>query len=119
MPDVSLLACILAFQRDCLLVSGPELVIAACASGIVGTLPRLNARGSQDFERWLERIELALGKADGAASAGFPPIYGVSLISHQSNGRFQDDLEKIKEHQVPLVITSLGHPGAVVEAVHS
>lgn len=101
------------------LVSGPELVIAACRSGIVGTFPCLNARESQDFEHWLEQIESALGRAGGASSAGLPAIYGVNLISHQSNSRFQTDLEIIGKHQVPLVITSLGHPGSVVEAVHS
>lgn len=93
------------------LVSGPELVIAACKAGIVGSFPSLNARPIEEFARWLDQIEGALDENDAP--------FAVNLIVHKSNPRVPEDLALIKEHKVPLVITSVGHPGNVVEEVHS
>ncbi len=95
------------------LTSGPELVIACCKSGILGTFPALNQRSSEGFEAWLEQIEAALGGDEGAAP------FGVNLIVHRSNPRVQADLEICVRHKVPLVITSLGAVREVVDAVHS
>ncbi|WP_051298932.1 NAD(P)H-dependent flavin oxidoreductase [Marinobacterium litorale] len=95
------------------LVSGPELVIETCKSGVVGTFPALNERTSEGFENWLNQIESALaGSADAAP-------FGVNLIVHKTNPRLKDDLELIVKHKVPLVITSLGAARDVVDAVHS
>jgi len=94
------------------LVSGPELVIASCRSGIVGTFPALNQRSSDGFAQWLDTIEAGL---DGVEHPGF----GVNLIVHRSNPRLQADLEVCVRHRVPLVITSLGAVSDVVDAVHS
>lgn len=108
-----------AIAAPMFLVSGPDLVIAACKAGIIGTFPCLNARPSAQFEEWLEQIKSALiGHLEIDAAAPVGP-YGVNLISHKSNGRFREDLEIIVRHRVPLVITSLGYPGEVVEAVHA
>lgn len=93
------------------LVSEPELVIAACKAGIVGAFPSLNARPAEEFGRWLDRIEDALDEDDAP--------FAVNLIVHKSNPRVPEDLALIKEHKVPLVITSVGQPGDVVEEVHS
>ena len=93
------------------LVSGPELVTAACKAGIVGAFPSLNSRPIEEFARWLERIENELDESDAP--------YAVNLIVHKSNPRVAEDLALIKEHKVPLVITSVGHPGDVAEEVHS
>ncbi|MFT4173532.1 MAG: nitronate monooxygenase family protein [Rhodocyclaceae bacterium] len=107
-----------ALAAPMFLVSGPELVIAACCNGIGGTFPALNARPASQFDEWLGRIETAL--AARRATHPRTPVapYGVNLIVHPSNGRMAEDLDIIVRHRVPLVISSLGHPGPVVEAVH-
>lgn len=92
------------------LVSGPELVIAACNAGITGTFPALNERTTEGFGAWLDQIE--------DATSGDVP-YGVNLIVHRSNPRVQADLEVCVAHEVPLIITSLGAVSEVVDAVHS
>jgi len=94
------------------LVSGPEIVTACCKAGIVGTFPALNQRTNEGFVDWLNQIKTELS---GVAHPG----YGVNLIVHDTNPRLQQDLETCVEHQVPLVITSLGAVKDLVEAVHS
>ena len=93
------------------LVSDPQLVLACCNNGIVGSFPALNQRESSGFKAWLEEIESAL-TADSAP-------YAVNLIVHASNPRLQADLAICVEHRVPVVITSLGAVKEVVDAVHS
>lgn len=92
------------------LVSGPDLVVAACNSGIIGTFPALNHRTTEGYDGWLTDIASRLD--DDAAP------YGVNLIVHRSNPRLQADLEVSARHRVPLVITSLGAVSEVVDAVH-
>jgi len=93
------------------LVSGLELVMATCRSGVVGTFPALNQRTTEGFEGWVEQLNQDLGEKDSA--------YGVNLIVHRSNPRLEADLEICVKHQVPLIITSLGAVKEVVDAVHS
>ena len=93
------------------LVSNPQLVLACCHSGVLGSFPALNQRESSGFKAWLEEIEAGL-KADSAP-------YAVNLIVHGSNPRLQADLAICVEHKVPVVITSLGAAKEVVDAVHS
>ncbi len=93
------------------LVSSPQLVLACCHNGIVGSFPALNQRESGGFKAWLEEIEVGL-QADSAP-------YAVNLIVHQSNPRLQADLAICVEYKVPIVITSLGAVKEVVDAVHS
>ncbi len=95
------------------LVSGPDLVIAECLAGIVGTFPALNARPAAELDVWIERIKAALATSPGSAP------YGVNLIVHKSNTRQQEDLAACVRHQVPLIITSVGEPSSVVAAIHS
>lgn len=95
------------------LVSNPQLVLACCHSGIVGSFPALNQRESSGFKAWLEEIEAGLANAPQAAP------YAVNLIVHHSNPRLQADLALCVEHRVPIVITSLGAVREVVDAVHS
>ncbi|MBN24210.1 MAG: hypothetical protein CL578_04080 [Alteromonadaceae bacterium] len=99
------------------LVSGPELVIAACRAGIVGSFPALNQRQTKGYEDWLIQIRDGLQQAvqDGQRSA----LYAVNLIVHHSNSRLHVDLEMTVKYEVPLVITSLGIDRSVVDAVHS
>ena len=93
------------------LVSNPQLVLACCNNGIVGSFPALNQRESSGFKDWLEEIEA--GRSDTAAP------YAVNLIVHGSNPRLQADLAICVEQRVPIVITSLGAVKEVVDAVHS
>ncbi len=93
------------------LVSNPQLVLACCNSGIVGSFPALNQRDSSGFRAWLEEIQAGLN-SDAAP-------YAVNLIVHHSNPRLQDDLAICVEKRVPIIITSLGAVKEVVDAVHS
>lgn len=92
------------------LVSNPQLVLACCRNGIVGSFPALNQRDSGAFKAWLEEIEAGL-------QAGSAP-YAVNLIVHGSNPRLQADLAICVEQRVPIVITSLGAVKELVDAVH-
>lgn len=98
------------------LVSGPELVIGASRSGIVGTFPAANCRTSEDLERWLAEITAAIGNNDGAVGGAAP--WGINLVAHRLNKRLGADLELAVRYRAPLVITSLGGPRDVVDAVH-
>ncbi len=100
-----------AIAAPMFLVSGPELVIATCKAGMIGTFPALNQRTSEGYVGWLEQIKSALGPDDAA--------YGVNLIVHNTNTRLMADIALTVEHKVPLVITSLGAVKDVVDAVHS
>lgn len=93
------------------LVSNPQLVLACCNNGIVGSFPALNQRESSGFKDWLEEIE--------AGRSGTAAPYAVNLIVHGSNPRLQADLAICVEQRVPIVITSLGAVKEVVDAVHS
>jgi nitronate monooxygenase len=98
------------------LTSGPDLVLAVCRSGIVGTFPALNQRTSQGYELWLQEIVDGLNIQDGGDT---PAPFGINLIVHKSNPRLHEDLSLTVKHKVPLVITSLGAVADVIDAVHS
>ncbi|MCY1493327.1 putative enoyl-[acyl-carrier-protein] reductase II [compost metagenome] len=93
------------------LVSNPQLVLACCRNGVIGSFPALNQRESSGFKAWLDEIEAGL-TAEAAP-------YAVNLIVHHSNPRLQADLAICVEKRVPIVITSLGAVKEVVDAVHS
>jgi nitronate monooxygenase len=92
------------------LVSGPDLVIAACRAGVLGTFPALNQRTTEGLGEWLDVIEAALTSADAP--------YGVNLIVHRTNARLAADLAAVVSRRVPVVITSLGAASEVVAAIH-
>ncbi|MCZ6453066.1 MAG: nitronate monooxygenase family protein [Alphaproteobacteria bacterium] len=92
------------------LVSGPEIVIAACRAGIPGTFPALNQRTSEGFDAWCAEIGGALTDTDAP--------YGVNLIVHKTNPRVAPDLEICVKHKVPVIITSLGAVADLVDTVH-
>jgi nitronate monooxygenase len=100
------------------LISNPELVIACCTSGIVGTFPALNQRSSEGFEAWLIQIKEALAAYE-AETGKKPAPFGVNLIVHPTNQRLEEDLKLCIKHKVPLIITSLGAVSQLVDAVHS
>jgi nitronate monooxygenase len=96
---------------------GLELVIETCKAGVVGTFPALNQRTSQGFEDWLVAIKSQLSVWEDETGKKAAP-FGVNLIVHKSNPRWQGDLAICVKHQVPLVITSLGAVADLVDAVH-
>ncbi len=101
------------------IVSGPELVIAQCQAGIVGSFPALNARPQPVLADWIKRIKDELGAY--AESNPDQPVapFAVNQIVHASNTRLREDMETCVEHEVPIIITSLRPPEEVVAAVHS
>lgn len=101
------------------IVSGPELVIAQCKAGIIGSFPALNARPVALLDEWLTRIENELGEYQSLHPQKKIAPYAVNQICHATNDRLMDDMETIVKHKVPIIITSLRPPLEIVEAVHS
>lgn len=101
------------------IVSGPELVIAQCKAGIVGSFPALNARPQSAVGEWLKQIKDELGEYQEAHPDQVVAPYAVNQIAHASNLRLYKDMETCVEHEVPIVITSLRPPEDIVTAVHA
>jgi nitronate monooxygenase len=100
------------------IVSGPELVIAQCKAGVVGSFPALNARPASQLDEWLHQIteELAAHNRDNPDRPAAP--YAVNQIVHKSNNRLQEDIATCAKWQVPITITSLGAQEELNKAVH-
>jgi len=93
------------------IISNPDLVIAQCRAGIIGSFPSLNARPLPQLEEWLQRLSTELGPNDAP--------YAVNLIVHKSTDRLMADLELCVKYKVPMIITSLGAREDVNAAIHS
>lgn len=100
------------------IVSNPDLVIAQCTSGIIGSFPALNARPAEMLDEWIERIEVSLGAYRKAHPDEKVAPFAVNQIIHQSNDRLDHDLDVCMRRQVPMIITSLRAPHDVVKKVH-
>ena len=107
-----------AIAAPMFLISGPQLVIECCKSGIVGTFPALNQRTSEGFEAWILEIKAALSNYEKETGKK-PAPFGVNLIVHRSNPRLEADLAICVKHKIPLIITSLGAVSELVDTVHS
>ncbi|MBR0687722.1 nitronate monooxygenase [Bradyrhizobium manausense] len=101
------------------IVSGPELVIAQCKAGIIGSFPALNARPVERLDEWLTRITGELGEYKALHPEKKIAPYAVNQICHSSNDRLMKDMETCVKHKVPIIITSLRPPSEIVEAAHS
>ena len=101
------------------LASGPDLVIAQCQAGVVGSMPTLNARTSAALDEWLTRIPEELAAFGAAHPDRYVAPYAMNLIVHRSNDRLDDDVQAVVDHRVPVVITSLGAREDVNDAIHS
>ena len=101
------------------LVSGPELVIAQCKAGIVGSFPALNARPQHVLAEWIIRIKTELAEYQAANPDAKVAPFAVNQICHASNDRLMDDMQTCVEQEVPIIITSLRPPAELVEAAHS
>ena len=89
------------------LVSGPDLVIASSNAGLIGSFPGPNARPAEELENWMHQINNATSNP-----------WAFNMITHKSYDRFSEELELIKKFQPKIVITALGSPERVIEAVH-
>ena len=101
------------------IISNPDLVIAQCKAGVIGSFPALNARPAEELDRWLEKITTELADYDAAHPEAPSAPFAVNQIVHSSNDRLQHDVEMCVKWKVPIVITSLGAKEFVNEAVHS
>lgn len=97
------------FSAPMFLVSGPEMVIAACKAGIGGAFPTTNCRTVEDLDRWMDQIT-------GALTPGDAP-WIANLITHSTNARLAEDLRLVARYRPPVVITALGSPRPVMETV--
>jgi nitronate monooxygenase len=95
------------------IVSNPDLVIAQCKAGLIGSFPALNARPMEVLDDWLTRIKAELADDPNAAP------FAVNQIIHPSNERLEHDMALCVKHEVPLIITSLSAPTQIVPPVHA
>lgn len=98
-----------AIAAPMFLVSGPQTVISACKAGVMGSFPGPNARTAEDLRDWLTEITTSV-TADDAP-------WAMNMITHSSYGRFDEELALVEEFKPALVITALGGPHRVTEAV--
>ena len=101
------------------IISNPDLVIAQCKAGVIGSFPSLNARPLEQLDEWLTQINAELAAARKADPKAKIAPYAVNLIVHKSNNRLEEDLALCVKHKVPIVITSLGAREDVNNAIHS
>ena len=92
------------------LVTGPDMVISACKSGVLGTFPATNARTEDQLVSWLDQISTSITKADAP--------WALNMITHNSYGRFDAELDLVRQYKPELVITALGGPHRVTDVVH-
>ncbi|HEY2050465.1 MAG TPA: nitronate monooxygenase family protein [Caulobacteraceae bacterium] len=100
------------------IVSGPDLVIAQCKAGIVGSFPSLNARPVSQLDEWLAQITEELAAWDRAHPDRPSAPFAVNQIVHKTNNRLEEDVELCAKYKAPVVITSLGARQDVNDAVH-
>lgn len=101
------------------IISSPELVIAQCKAGVVGSFPALNARPAHVLEEWLEQITTELAHHDALHPERPAAPFAVNQIVHKSNDRLEHDLALCAKYKVPIIITSLGARKDVNDAVHA
>jgi nitronate monooxygenase len=101
------------------IISNPQLVIAQCKAGIVGSMPALNARPASQLDEWLAEITEALAAHNRAHPDRPAAPFAINQIVHKSNDRLEHDMEMVVKYKVPVIITSLGARTDVNEAIHS
>lgn len=99
------------------LVSNPNMVIAACRAGVMGSYPAHSTRTREIFEQWLIETDAALAAAEDAGENPVP--FAVNLVVHPSNRRMEGDLDLVIKHKVPVVLTSKGAPDDVFAKIHN
>jgi nitronate monooxygenase len=99
------------------LVSGVDLVVAACRNGVIGAFPTVNCRSAEQLDGWLDDIEGRLKHLSDSRGKAAAPIC-PNLIVHRSNARLAADLEVVLRHKPEIVITSVGSPKDVLAPLH-
>ncbi len=99
------------------LVSGPDLVVAACRAGVIGSFPTVNCRTTEQLDAWLDDIARQLAETAEATGRAPAPVC-PNLIVHRSNVRLADDLRIVLKHRPEIVITSVGSPADVLAPLH-
>jgi len=105
------------FAAPMFLLSGPESVIAACAAGVLGGIPTLNARDLETLDSWMAKINSGLEQAERERPGSVAP-WVANLIAHRSNTRVPAELELILRHRPPIVLVAWAKPGPIVDAIH-
>jgi nitronate monooxygenase len=105
------------FAAPMFLISGPELVVAACRAGIVGAFPTPNARPIEVLDDWMRRIVDGLARARDEQGADTVAPWCANLVTHRSNARLPEDLALIAKYRPPVVVTALGSPRPAIEVV--
>jgi nitronate monooxygenase len=100
------------------LVSGPDLVLAACREGVMGSFPFPNARTGEELDAWMSRINHELAALRTASPEQKIAPWAANMVVHSSYDRFQEELDLVAKHEPPVVVTALGSPDAVIEVVH-
>lgn len=100
------------------LISGPEMVLAACKAGIIGAFPTPNARPIDVLDEWMQTITEGLAEARAADPDAVIGPWAANLVTHSTNTRLPEDLALVEKYQPPIVITALGSPKPVIEVVH-
>jgi nitronate monooxygenase len=106
------------FAAPMFLVSGRDLVTAACRAGVIGAFPSHNARTPAETGEWMRAIVEDLAAARRADPAAVIAPWCVNLVTHSTNTRLRDDLDLVVRHRPPVVVTALGSPRPAIEAVH-
>ncbi len=101
------------------LISGPDLVLAACRAGIVGAFPTPNARPISQLFQWMQQITEGLAQAREVLGSDLLGPWCANLVTHSSNTRLAEDLELIAKFKPPIVVTALGSPKPAIEVVHA
>jgi nitronate monooxygenase len=101
------------------IISNPDLVIAQCKAGIVGSFPSLNARPIAQLDEWLARITEELAAYDKAHPEAPSAPFAVNQIVHKTNNRLEEDIELCVKYKVPVIITSLGAREDLNQAIHA
>ncbi len=107
-----------AIAAPMFLVSGPELVTAACLSGVIGAFPTVNARTPEELGDWLTRIQAGLDGRTCLHTGQAPAPVAANLIVQPNNSRLSADLEVLLAHPTEIVITSVGSPAEVIDPLH-
>lgn len=101
------------------IVSNPDLVVAQCTSGVMGSFPALNARPQTLLDDWLSEVQARLADHQQANPSAAVAPFAVNQIIHKSNDRLENDLQSCGKHRVPFIITSLRAPGDLVAGIHA
>jgi nitronate monooxygenase len=107
------------FAAPMFLISGPELVLAACKAGIVGAFPTPNARPIEALDAWMKQITEGLAEAHEHQAPSSIGPWCANLVTHSSNTRLPQDLELIAKYKPPVVVTALGSPKPAIEVVQA